>query len=87
MIFVFQMNEIQSNKAFTPASFASKVHSLHNLLQIAAATYVTNVVNYLDYGIPPKITDLLTSIWETTVICVERTLFDEDDCVVHVRFI
>lgn len=79
------MNEIQSNKPFTPASFASKAYSLYNLLQIAVSTYVTNVGNYLDHGIPPKVLDILCSIWEATVICVERALFDEEDYIVQVR--
>lgn len=79
------MIEIQPNKYFTPASFASKVHSLYNIQQIAVSTFVNNARNYMDREIPPKIVDLLTSVRETTIICVERGLFDADDCVVQVR--
>ena len=78
------MGEIQSNNLFTPTSFAFKVCSLYNILQIAVSTYVTNVRNYLDRAIPPKILNLLIAIRETTIICVDRGLFDSDDCVVQV---
>lgn len=79
------MSEIRSNEYFSPQAFASKVFSLYNISQIAMSTYVNNIKNFLDQRIPPKIVDLLCSIQMTTIICVERMLFDEDDYVVQVR--
>lgn len=80
-----QMSEIQSNKYYTPASFALKAYAMYNIFQIATSTYVLHVRNYLERDIPPKILDFLNSIRETTIICVERGLFDVDDCMVQVR--
>lgn len=77
---------MQSIKYFSPASFASKIHSLYNILQVAVSTYVNNARNFEGQGVPPKIEELLISIWQTTVTCVDRKLFDEDDYVVQVRF-
>lgn len=79
------MVEIQSDKHFTPALFASKVYTLHNILQTALSCYSNNVRNFMDHCIPPKIADLLRDIVHTTIICVERKLFDEADFVVQVR--
>lgn len=81
---IFQLTEIQSNKIFSSAGFASKVLSLHNILQLAVSTYVSNARNFLDRDVPPKIEELLSYIQLTTVVCVERMLFDEEDFVVRV---
>lgn len=78
------MGEIQSNKYFTPVSFALKVYALYNIFQIATSNYVTQVRNYLDRDVPPKIVDFLNSIRKTTIICVNRELFDPEDCMVQV---
>lgn len=84
--FCFQITEIQSNKQFPPSLFASKVYLLYNILQTALSCYSTNLRNFLDRCIPPKITDLINSIVEVTMICVEGKLFDQDDFVIQVRF-
>lgn len=58
---------------------------MYNLLHVALSAYTINARNYLDTNTPPKIVDLLNSIRQTTNVCIERMLFDEDDCIVQVR--
>lgn len=79
------MTEIQSDKLFSAELFAFKIYSLYNLIQTALSSYSNNLRNFLDRCAPPKITDLLNDIVHTTIICVQRKLFDEEDFVVQVR--
>lgn len=80
------LTDIKSSQSYSPASFAFKINSLYNILQVAVTAYTSNVRNYLDNGVPPKAIELLNSLQQTTHICVARMLFDEEDFVVQVRY-
>lgn len=84
--FYFQLTDIQSNKSLPSATFIYKINSIYNVLQVAMSAYATNVRNYLDPCVPPKIIDLLNSIRQTTNVCIERMLFHEDDHIVQVIY-
>lgn len=81
----FQIEEVQWNNALSHGQFSLKICSLFNILQIALSTYIRNLRNFINNGVPEKIVSLLQSIRDATMICVERNIFDRDDVVVAVR--